>query len=676
MRFLTQTADSFAGKGGIGCNQTLRREGPAQRHAAPLAAAAAAALAALAPTAATAPGLWPCCGPGRSGWPGGKPGSASWRKQAVLWVGCWALRSRATSLPDCSVWGTSPQHSSDGHPRRLGAWVSFPCPRLLSILSSALVLPLASHLADDFPQLHKLPSSRPTHCQPCARPPPWLLRWLKPNAKPCERGTATPMANQPGSQEAPGAAYLRRRLERATAVPPEQRSPEVAAFVESAQLLREALDLLPLTASGQPSLPTGPTSEHHLLLALCKLARVDYLCPPELGAFDRNPHQHAYIYLEHMKANSFKPSELAWALLNYVIMYLMAGAGDDLGALAVGGDLVEGLGRARARQLIDQQLQQLAGSGQQSLLLTAHQLQYTCCCAVAHIGGRMAQLPGRAAQEAISLSCEAVLRLEPEHPQSWVLVVKDTGLAQSVQMFLHAVQLAQQQRSDWWVIRADGVAMSLAATGRAFLSRTTLEATLAAAQQMPAALQRCRGLLPEAWAEKAKALVQMSSAQAAIVSQHLQRLQQDSTDDAGSSRAAANQATEAAVSQFCQILDTSTEQLGCKCHGCGREAVGLRKCSRCKQAQYCRYAWQHGWSAGLVCHQCRFGLCVVSCPAGPLFRSPRCASMVLHCVACPPSRLQPRVPEGALAGTQARMQARLKPGAATRKTPTSKPPST
>ena len=41
------------------------------------------------------------------------------------------------------------------------------------------------------------------------------------------------MASQP-----PGAEFLERRLARATAVPPTERSPEVAAFVESVQLLR------------------------------------------------------------------------------------------------------------------------------------------------------------------------------------------------------------------------------------------------------------------------------------------------------------------------------------------------------------------------------------------------------------------------------------------------------
>ena len=55
--------------------------------------------------------------------------------------------------------------------------------------------------------------------------------------------------------EAPGAEFLQRRLARAAAVPPAERSPEVAAFLESVQLLREARELLPLTSAGRPALP-------------------------------------------------------------------------------------------------------------------------------------------------------------------------------------------------------------------------------------------------------------------------------------------------------------------------------------------------------------------------------------------------------------------------------------
>ena len=58
----------------------------------------------------------------------------------------------------------------------------------------------------------------------------------------------------------PGAEFLERRLARATAVPPAERSPEVAAFVESVQLMRAAAQLLPLTPDGRPALPDTPAT--------------------------------------------------------------------------------------------------------------------------------------------------------------------------------------------------------------------------------------------------------------------------------------------------------------------------------------------------------------------------------------------------------------------------------
>jgi hypothetical protein len=60
----------------------------------------------------------------------------------------------------------------------------------------------------------------------------------------------------------PGTEFLERRLARATAVPPAERSPDVAAFVESVQLLREVEQLLPLTPDGRPALPDTAATRH------------------------------------------------------------------------------------------------------------------------------------------------------------------------------------------------------------------------------------------------------------------------------------------------------------------------------------------------------------------------------------------------------------------------------
>ena len=74
----------------------------------------------------------------------------------------------------------------------------------------------------------------------------------------------------PGSiSQAPGAEFLERRLARAAAVPPADRSPEVAAFVESVQLVREVCELLPLTDAGEPALPDAPATWRKVCAPTC-----------------------------------------------------------------------------------------------------------------------------------------------------------------------------------------------------------------------------------------------------------------------------------------------------------------------------------------------------------------------------------------------------------------------
>ena len=60
--------------------------------------------------------------------------------------------------------------------------------------------------------------------------------------------------------EPPGAAFLQRRLARAQALPPAERSADVQAFITSVQLGQEVCELLPLRPGGRPALPPSPTT--------------------------------------------------------------------------------------------------------------------------------------------------------------------------------------------------------------------------------------------------------------------------------------------------------------------------------------------------------------------------------------------------------------------------------
>jgi len=95
----------------------------------------------------------------------------------------------------------------------------------------------------------------------------------------------------------PGAEFLERRLQRAQRVPPDQRSPEVAAFIESEALLTEARALLPLTASGAVALPlTAAVAKQKANMALLLAGRAQYVSPAMPATMKATrPHLLAYI---------------------------------------------------------------------------------------------------------------------------------------------------------------------------------------------------------------------------------------------------------------------------------------------------------------------------------------------------------------------------------------------
>ena len=158
--------------------------------------------------------------------------------------------------------------------------------------------------------------------------------------------------------------------------------------------------------------------------------------------------------------------------------------------------------------------------------------------------------PQLAAQEAAvhataSWSSEAMLRLEPEQPQSWFLAAtlhterqRPASMREALEMNFRAIQLAQQQRSSLWVIKAGFSAVMMVAGQRtcrcADVDRPTLESALALAQQLPSELKRCRRVLPEVWVKQAEALVAASQVYAATIQGHLEQLLQTGTG-AGSS---------------------------------------------------------------------------------------------------------------------------------------------
>ncbi|KAL4438730.1 hypothetical protein ABPG77_006334 [Micractinium sp. CCAP 211/92] len=100
------------------------------------------------------------------------------------------------------------------------------------------------------------------------------------------------MQGKPGDDE-----FLRRRLERAAALPPEQRSAEVTAFLDAAQLPEQVASLLPLQPDGTPALPLHSTdTRQRVLLAGLKYFQVHTQCPQHVVGLFGTSQETLFVY--------------------------------------------------------------------------------------------------------------------------------------------------------------------------------------------------------------------------------------------------------------------------------------------------------------------------------------------------------------------------------------------
>ena len=264
------------------------------------------------------------------------------------------------------------------------------------------------------------------------------------------------------------------------------------------------------------------------------------------------------------------------------------------------------------RATVSRQLAQLAASQPQpgSPLLTVQQLQYVCHGCVCDILGqakarsrRDARSPAAAAaaetpglepwqlsaqvqSQLLADSASAVMRLEPDRPRSLERsAVADPAQAFHTNLQLRMYRLARQQGSDYWAMRATPGLLSTA-TLTPNPTIDCLEAAVEAGQQALSALRRCRRLLPDPWLNGFDAALSARQPQVACAERQLQLLRRTGNPvaAANSLRGVAEQAL-ASCDVSRQIADSGS---GMMCDGCGEAALGVRRCSRCKQARYCR----------------------------------------------------------------------------------------
>lgn len=205
-------------------------------------------------------------------------------------------------------------------------------------------------------------------------------------------------------------------------------------------------------------------------------------------------------------------------------------------------------------------------------------------------------------QAAAERHVTTLLELEPRNPRSHILAgeVADTlrlRPGRNIEHMLRAHQLAVEQRSDYYAARSAYEAIIVAGTDMNLaLSQAMLEAALAAAEQAQAALQRCKSMLPESWVcivetgLRQSAPMMVQNVQAALA-YHQHMASAASLEDLQQAEALREAATSmAARTMMHPPADTNL----LLCAGCQQQAVGLRKCSICGRALYCRCGFRDG----------------------------------------------------------------------------------
>jgi hypothetical protein len=171
-----------------------------------------------------------------------------------------------------------------------------------------------------------------------------------------------------------------------------------------------------------------------------------------------------------------------------------------------------------------------------------------------------------------------------------------------VECYLQAARLGQEQHSDYWVLFGAAKAIHLATCCPLEVGRSSLAAALDLYELTAGtALPRCKRLLPAAWVFPLGNDAQVLKALLPRAHEQLQLLRQASSSRGNVGRETCMAVLASAAAQRAAVKHGQEglwkdRDLGpsilLECNGCGELAVGLRRCARCKQAQYCRCVMQ------------------------------------------------------------------------------------
>lgn len=197
--------------------------------------------------------------------------------------------------------------------------------------------------------------------------------------------------------------------------------------------------------------------------------------------------------------------------------------------------------------------------------------------------------------EETAVSSERLLTLEAGSPQATMaaaqallIVGKERGgsdaasalLQRGMDLFVLAFHEAQAMRSSCWAVVAAAQALAAALQSQVAVTQPDLAALIAAAERAAAAVKKLHRLRPQSWA----AVVDEGAAMAAAALPAARARLQLGNSSAVDSRAARDAFAAAAAGRDSALF----------CAGCGKRAMGLRRCGCCKQAA-CEWAGGAAW---------------------------------------------------------------------------------
>ncbi|KAL4425955.1 hypothetical protein ABPG75_009971 [Micractinium tetrahymenae] len=298
--------------------------------------------------------------------------------------------------------------------------------------------------------------------------------------------------------ELPGEEFLQRRLSRAAAIPLEQRSPEVAAFVAAMLLPQQVATLLPLQVDGTAALALrGAEAGRRTALAVLMMLQAKHASPYQLPAIQHacKPHCAAYsdalcllagVDADHggtsaASARMGNVSDEAWLarwLFGTLASRQQAERGQHMAALqgfSHTRELLVGIG-ARAERCLHQLVQlQRNLLPEAAPLPTVPQLLGICRSLALEIiepgwiDASREALSG-AARQGLLVQADAaaaeLLSLEPDSPKAhWLIAQALASLEQHqrcIDYLLRCFQLARQRGSDYYSAAALLLALPVA----------------------------------------------------------------------------------------------------------------------------------------------------------------------------------------------------------------------